>query len=155
MQASFTRHRYELPMLGVFFVIAFVELFAVHLLVALWSPNAAWILTALTVLGMAQIALLVHEMTKWPSLIGDTGVTVRHGKRSEIFVPLNLIASVEDVAFRPEEKGPQTFRATILAQPNVAIRLSEPLRYGKRLLSTISLRLDDPAAFLAALRPRL
>jgi hypothetical protein len=67
-------------------------------------------------------------------------------------VPLNLITGVEDVAFRPEEKGPQTFRASLLAQPNVAIRLSQPLRHGRRTLSTISMRLDDPATFLAALR---
>lgn len=155
IQASFTRHRYELPTLAVFFSIALVELFAVHLLVALWSPTAAWVLSALTVVALGQIALLVHGMIRWPTLVDDTGITVRHGMRSEIFVPLDAVASVEDVAFQPEEKGQQTFRATILAQPNVAIRLSEPLPHRKRMLSTISVRLDDPAAFLAALRLRL
>jgi hypothetical protein len=103
MQASFTRHRYELPTLAVFFSIALVELFAVHLLVALWSPTAAWVLSALTVMALGQIALLIHGMIRWPTLIDDTGITVRHGMRSEIFVPLNVVASVEDVAFQPEE----------------------------------------------------
>lgn len=154
-QARFTRHRYELLMLAVFFSIALVELFAAHLLVALWSSTAAWVLSALTILALGQIALLVHGMISRPTLLDDSGITVRHGRRSEIFVPLDLVERVEDVAFRPTEKGPQTFRATVLAQPNVAIRLSEPVRHGKRMLSTISMRLDDPAQFLAALSLRL
>lgn len=139
----------------VFFAIAFVELFAAHLLVALWSSTAAWALSALTVLALGQIALLVHGMAKWPTLVDERGITVRHGRRREIVVPLSLVESVDDVAFRPEEKGPQTFRATVLAQPNVALRLSEPLPYKKRMLSTITMRLDEPAAFLATLRARL
>ena len=73
-------------------------------------------------LKLGQIALLVQGMIKWPTLIDDNGITVRHGRRKEIFVPLTRILSIEDVAFRPEQKDSQTFRATVLAQPNVAIR---------------------------------
>ena len=155
VQASFTRHRYEMPTLAAFFVIALVELLTVHLLVSLWSPIAAWVLSGLTVLMLGQIALLVHGMMKWPTVIDDTGIIVRHGRRGEIFVPLAQVASIEDVAFRPEEKGPHAFRATVLAQPNVAIRLSEPLPYGRRTVSSISMRLDDPASFLRMLNARL
>ena len=150
MQASFTRYRYELPMLGVFFSIALVELFVVHLLVGLWSPSMAWGLSALTVLGLVQIGLLIQGMMKWPTVVNDNGITVRHGRRGEIFVPFKIVQSVEDVAFRPEQRGLQTFRASLLAQPNVAIRLLAPLPYRKRMLSTISMRLDDPAEFHAA-----
>lgn len=155
MQLSFTRHRYELPTLAVFLAIALVELFAVHLLVSLWSPAAAWVLSALTVLMLGQIALLIHGMATWPTLADDTGITIRHGRRGEIFVPFDRIASIEDVAFRPEEKGPGTFRATLLAQPNVAVRLSQPLRHGRRTLSTVTMRLDDPAAFFTMVSARL
>jgi len=142
-------------MLAVFFAIALVELFAVHLLVSIWSPLAAWLLSGATLLMLAQIALLIHGMVKWPTLVDAAGITVRHGRRGEIFVPIAKVANIEEVAFRPEEKGPQTFRATLLAQPNIAIRLSEPLPYGRRTLSSITLRLDDPASFLALLTPRL
>lgn len=155
MRASFTRHRYELPTLGVFFALALVELFAVHLLIALWSPTAAWILSALTVLALAQIVLLVHGMIRSPTHVDETTITVLHGRRSRVVVPLSSISSIEEVAFQPEEKGPRTLRATVLAQPNVAIRLSAPLQHGKRTLSTITMRLDEPAAFLATVRARL
>jgi hypothetical protein len=153
-QTSFTRHRYELPMLWVFFAIALVELFAVHLLVSLWSGTAAWLLSAATIVALGQIGLLIHGLVKWPTLIDGRSVVVRHGRRGEIVVPLSRIAAVEDVAFRPEEKGAHVFRATLLAQPNLAIRLSEPLRHGRKLLQCITLRLDDPDRFHAALIDR-
>lgn len=155
MQARFSRHRYELPMLGMLSVIALAELVAVHLLVSLWSAVAAWLLSGATMLMFGHMALLVHGMVRWPTLVGDSGITIRHGRRGEIFVPFAQVASLDDVAFRPEEKGAQFFRATLLAQPNLAIRLTEPLPYRRRMLSSIGLRLDDPASFGAAVRGRL
>ncbi len=155
MQASFTRHRYELPILAIFAVIALIELLALHLLVSLWSSTVAWVLTALTMLMLGQMALLIHGLINRPTLIEDAGVTVRHGRRGEIFVPITKIASIENVAFQPEEKGVQTFRATVLAQPNVALRLSEPLVHGRRKLQSITMRLDQPSAFRAELSARL
>ena len=155
MQARFTRHRYELPLLGAFFAVAAVELLAIHLLVSLWSRSAAWLLSALTLFALVQIGLLVHGMIKWPTVINESGITVRHGRRGEIFIPLTQVARVEDVAFRPQEKGPHAFRATIFAQPNVAIQLTEPLVRGRRRLERIAMRLDDPTAFHAMLQARL
>lgn len=139
-------------MLWTFLSLATVELFAVHLLVALWSSIAAWMLSILTGLGVAQIALLMRGLTKWPTLVDDTGVTIRHGVRSEIFIPLHHIEKIEDVSFQPEQKGPHTFRATILAQPNLCVHVSPALPIRRRVLSTICLRLDDPAGFLHELQ---
>jgi hypothetical protein len=155
MPATFTRHRYELPMMGAFFVIGAMEMFAVHLLVSLWSPAVAWMLTALTLMFLAHIALLVHGLMTWPTLIDDTGVTVRHGRRSEIFVPLSQVTGSEDVAFRPEEKGPHVFRASLMASPNVILRLAEPVSWRRKRLERISMRLDEPAAFQFELAARL
>lgn len=152
VQESFTRHRYEMPILAVFMTIAVVELLVVHFLVSLWSATAAWVLSGLTALMLGQIVLLVHGMIRWPTLIDSSGITIRHGRRGKIFVPLAQVVSVEDVAFRFEEKGSQTFRATVLAQPNLAIRLSKPLTYKRRSLLSITMRLDEPASFLEAHR---
>jgi hypothetical protein len=155
LQVSFTRHRYEMPMLWMFLSLASIELFAVHLLASLWSSTAAWVLSALTVLGLAHIALLMRGLITSPTLLDDDGLTIRHGTRSEIFVPLGSVTRIEDVAFQPEQKGPQTFRATILAQPNLCVHLSPALPFRDRTLSTICLRLDDPAFFRTELRARL
>jgi hypothetical protein len=142
-------------MLAAFFAIALIELFVVHLLVSLWSTTAAWILSALTLLGLIQIGLLIDGMIRWPTRIGGTSLDVRHGRLGELVVPLDQIASVEDVAFRPEQKGPQVFRATVLAQPNVAIKLAPPLPYRRRMLEWITLRLDEPELFRAEIGRRL
>ena len=155
LQASFTRYRYELPTLAVFFMLALLELLAVHLLLSIWSPVAAWVLSGLTVLMLFQMSLLVHGMVKWPTVVDDTKIIVRHGRRGDVIVPLAQVVSIEDVSFRPEEKGPQAFRATVLAQPNIRIRLSEPLHRGRRTLSSISIRLDDPASFISVVSARL
>jgi hypothetical protein len=151
MSASFTRHRYELPLLAVFFALALVELFVVHLLVAMWSSTAALVLTTLTVIGLVPLALMMHGLATWPTMIEGTGVRVRHGRRGEIFVPFTQIVSSEDVALRSEERGAHVFRATILAHPNIMMRLAEPLPHKRRKLESIAMRLDEPAAFRAAL----
>jgi hypothetical protein len=150
----FSRHRYELPLLTVFLCLALLELVAVHLLMSLWSVTAAWVLSALTVVGMMQIAALIHGLVRHATEIDDCHVYVRHGRAGRIAVPLDGIERAEDVAYAPEEKGPVVFRASLIASPNVALRLREPIMVGKRAVSMVTLRLDEPAAFLDELRRR-
>lgn len=152
---NITRHRYELPILGAFFGVAVVELFVVHLLASLWSAKLAWFLTAATLLALVQIASLIHGLVKWPTVLDEKRVTVRHGRSGRIVVPLHNIISTEDVAFSPEERGPHVFRTSILAHPNVVLRLRDPVRKGRRWVKVIAMRLDDPVAFHVALRARL
>lgn len=155
----FSYHRYELPLIGVLFGLACVELVVVHLLVAIWSAQAAWLLSLLTVAGLAQIGVLIHRMAHRPILVGEFGITVRSGMRTEIFVPLDGLAGVEDTSLAPEAKGPGTFRATVLAHANITLRLCRPIahrRFGRdRHLTAIALRLDQPEAFRRAVAARL
>ena len=138
-------------MLGAFFVIAGIVLFVVHLLASLWSHTIAWILTAGTVLLLVQIAMLVHGLMTLPTFIDEHGLHIRHGRAGCLSVPFNNICSSEDVALRAEEIGPQVIRATILAHPNVAVRLNKPMQHRKKQVNVSTMRLDDPAAFHAAL----
>lgn len=151
---AFSRHRYEFPLLGMFGVIALIELVVVHLLVAQWSVTAATILSALTLLAMVQLGWLMRCMALRPTLVDRESILVRHGGRGEILVPMAAIESIEDVSFAPEEKGLATFRASLLAQPNVVLRLREPLAVGKRRVSTIALRLDDGHGFMREVAAR-
>jgi hypothetical protein len=149
--ARFSRHRYELPMLGVFLSLALVELLTVHLLVSLWSGAAAWVLSGLSVLAVVQIAWLIRGLVRHPHEIDETNVHVRYGTAGLVEVPLSSIVRADNVAFSPEEKATDVFRATLIASPNVALRLEPPVAVRRRQMSTITLRLDDPAAFLARL----
>lgn len=82
----FSRHRYELPLLGMFLCLASLELLVVHLLVSMWSVAAAWVLTALTVAAMVQIAGLIHGLVRHAIEIDDGHVHVRHGRAGHIAV---------------------------------------------------------------------
>ncbi len=154
MPRAFSRHRYEMPLLLVFLGLGLVELLVVHLLLSMWSERAAWVLTGLTLLGLVHLALLLRGLVRYPTLIDDEVVVVRHGGRGEIRVPLTLVRMAEDVSFAPEERGPAVLRASLLAQPNVSLRLKEKVTSGRRQIDTISMRLDEPSAFLAELRRR-
>jgi hypothetical protein len=140
-----------MPLLCVFLSLALLELLAVHLLVSLWSGTAAWVLTGLSILAVVQIAWLIRGMVRHPHEIDETHVRVRHGTAGLVEVPLSSMVRAENVAFAPEEKGAEVFRATLIASPNVALRLEPPVAMRRRQVSTIILRLDDPAAFLARL----
>jgi hypothetical protein len=138
--------------MSVFLCLALLELVAVHLLLVMWSTTAAWILTALSLLAVGQIAWLIRGMIRYPMEIDGSCVRVRFGAAGHLAVPLGTVARTENVAFAPEQKGAHVFRTTILASPNLALHLTEPMR--RRLISTITLRLDDPAAFMAQLAAR-
>lgn len=152
--ASFTRHRYELPLLGVFLGLAAVELVAVHLLVSLWKPAVAWVLTALSAAAILQIAFLIRGLKRHPTTVDAQHIHVRHGWAGDLPVPLASIASVENVAFAPEEHGRGVFRASLIASPNVALRLREAVAVRRRSVSLVTLRIDDPEAFIGEVRAR-
>jgi hypothetical protein len=152
--SRFSQHRYELPLLSVFLRLALLELMVVHMLVSMWSLTAAWVLTALSILAVVQIAAIIHGLVRYPTEIDAGQVHVRHGRAGRILVPLTAIERVDNVAFAPEEKGREVFRATLIASPNVALRLREPVIVRRRPISTITLRLDEPAAFMVELEAR-
>jgi hypothetical protein len=151
---AFSRYGYELPLLGALGAVATIELVVVHLLLSQWSHVAALVLSLATLVTIIRVGLTVRDMARWPTLVDDQAVVVRHGGRGEIHVLLATIESVENVAFAPEERGRTIFRATLLAQPNVALRLGVPVQVGKKEVTTITMRLDDPAAFIAEVEQR-
>lgn len=152
--ARFSRHRYELPLLSVFLCLALLELVTVHLLLAMWSMTAAWTLTALSLLAVAQIGWLIRGLVEHPTEVDGSAVHVRYGAAGRLTVPLDSIVRVANVAFAPEQKGPDVFRATVIASPNLALHLAAPISVRRRQVSTLALRLDDPAAFMARLASR-
>jgi len=152
--ARFSRHRYELPLLAVFLCLALLELLTVHLLVSMWSSTAAWILTVLTAAAVLQVVLLIRGMVRHPTEIDERSIHVRYGASGHVVVPLATVERVENIAFAPEVKGRGVFRASLIASPNVAVHLKQPVIVRKRRVSTITLRLDDPSGFLAELAAR-
>lgn len=151
---AFSYHRYELPLIGVFATLAAIELVVVHVLVSIWNGTAAWILSAATLAALAYIAGLIGAMIGRPILVCGDRLVIRCRLRRELVVPVVNVAAVEDVALSPEPKGAGVLRATVLAHPNIALRLDPALvcrRFGRpRAIETIALRIDRPEAFRKA-----
>ena len=151
---AFSCHRDEMPMIWMLGGLAAAELMIVHLLVSMWSGTAAWVVTVLTIAAVAQAAWMVRAMINRPVLVSERAVTIRFRTRTPIVVPIDAIARVEDSALAPEPKGAGVFRGTLLAHPNITLRLERPLSHAARRIEVIALRIDAPAAFRAAVEAR-
>jgi hypothetical protein len=151
---AFTYARSLAPMMWVLVALGCGELLVVHLLVALlWSPMAALVLTLAALAAIAWLVLLIRSMGRLPVLVGEREVVMRAGALKAVTVARSNIAAVE-TSFPPGFlRRPGVLSLALLAYPNVALELREPLASRRRgaAIEWIALRLDEPAAFVAAL----
>ncbi len=130
-----------------------VEVVAVHLLVALWSPVAAWVLTGLSLYGGLWILGDLRAIRSRPTWVGGGRVSLRQGIRWTVEVPLSRVRSAR--VLRP---GESVTGALDLALPNarrVLVELRTPASargpYGMaREVSSVVVGVDDPQALLDA-----
>jgi hypothetical protein len=156
---AFTLHRESgWPMAAVGLgLVLLVEGFPMHVLVARSNPALAWGITALGVLSLFWLIGDFQGLRLRPCRIERDALLVRVGLRWKARVPLALIAAVSAVgADAPPRREPGYLRATVIGDPTVLLRLSEPVKasgpYGlTRGVRTIGLAPDDQAGFLAAL----
>lgn len=137
---------------------AIVELFVVHLLVHTRSPRAAWTLAAFSVLGIVWLLGFIRAIVLRPVLVDADGVVVRAGVQWQLEIPRGMIERVDTgrTVKAPSKRAAGHLQGTPVAQPNVLITLREPLEarglYGRRrMVRTVSLSLDDAAAFATTL----
>jgi len=153
--SSYRKNSYGTFLAAIVMVLV-VETVAVHLaLYMLWSPVAAWALTAIS------LYTLVWMVGDWRALrLRTTEVTterilIRLGTRWEVEIPR------EDVVFAgpPGEAAPgeRPLKLALIGRPDVEIRLSRPVTvrglYGLRRTSdVVLLQVDDPERFVEAVR---
>jgi hypothetical protein len=127
---------------------------AVHLLVSLWSPTAAWILTGLGIYGAVWLVGDLQAVRLRPSWVDDEWLCTRVGLRWALTVPLSDVKRVRLLA-----SGETVEDALRLSLPNarrVLIELHVPATavgmYGfQKTAAAIELGVDDPEEFLLAL----
>ncbi len=130
-----------------------LELFIVHLLVRLlWSHAAAWILSALSLATLVWLVLLIRSLKRLPVLVDDTGVTMRVGTLKSVRIPAGHIAALRTAWPREELKQRGVLNLGLINYPNVMLDLDPPLPGRRRSLKAVAHRLDDPAAFAAAVQ---
>lgn len=146
---EFPYYRGVAPMMWVLVALSVVEMLAVHLFVALKWPHIGWPLSVLSALGIVAILVWIRSFRRLPHRLEGSMLELRLGGLKTRRIAL---AQIERVA-RGWQVGAVDGRDAInlagIAYPNRCIRLTEPLRRGRHL---VFIRLDDPAAFDAAMQ---
>ena len=142
-------------MMWVFMALATVELLVVHFLLALWSPLAAFIVSALTLPTLIWLVVTIASFRRLPVLIGDDRVLMRTGQLKSVSIPLGSIARLRSDWTGDELKQPGVKNLALIAYPNVWIELHMPVQGRRGPIRAVAHKLDDPTVFRAALERRL
>ena len=141
-----------------FLVLVGVEIPVAHVLLSLYSPTVALVASALSAYGLLFLYAEYRATLLRATTLEDDAVHIRHGVLGDQRVPYAAIASVERVDLRPRRaRGQLRFVGTVNANVRLTLHPDAQLDtlLGRRPVGAIHLALDEPAAFLAALRPKL
>ncbi|MBY8821897.1 hypothetical protein [Sphingomonas colocasiae] len=152
---AFAYHRHLAPMCATMLVLSLIELGVCHLLLGLWSPRAALIVSALSGAGLVYLIALIKSFRIQPVLMTGEGVRVRAGLAIDQAIPLDAIAAIETGFAGSDVNAPETLNAALLAWPNILLRLRRPIPGRRGPVSAVAFRLDDPDPFVRLLKWRM
>lgn len=135
------------PLLGWLLI---VETVAFHLLLARWSPLAAWLATASSIYLLLWLTADWHAIRLHPVAVQDGTLWIRLGVRWRGQVPLSAVRAVTQLSARPEHAC-----NLALLEPSVLVELHQPMElrgpFGlRRHADRIALTIDEPERFAAA-----
>lgn len=139
------------PLLWVFVGLAGVELVVDHLLLAHWSRAAALLLAGLTLASVAWLIAGIVSFGNRPVLLTDDALIWRLGTMKSFTIPRAQVAGLRASWDGAAVADRATLNLALIAYPNVLVDLAQPLRLRRRSVTALAHRLDDPAAFAAAL----
>lgn len=148
---EFTYHRAVAPMMWVFFALAGIEILVAHFLIALFNPWIALFVSAVSLPILAWIVLMIRSFRKLPVRIGDGVLLMRVGTLRAVTVPLHTVAGLRATFDGAAVKDKAVVNLALIAWPNVMVDLREPVAGRRGPIRAVAHRLDDPAAFAAAL----
>jgi len=141
-------------LLGGLLLVIFIETIALHFLLELWSPVAAWILTGLSIYTAVQVLGFAKSLSKRPIVLERDQVLLRYGILNETAI---AYTDVCDVNLSKTELPEAELAARLsplgeLESYNVVIRLKTINRliglYGiSKQYQTLALYVDEPIAF--------
>jgi hypothetical protein len=150
MQRAFT-YRAIAPMMWMLVAIGTVELFVTHLLMMFWHPLVAAGLSVASLAALGWLIAISRSFERLPVLLTDEQVFMRVGSLRQVIVPLGAIKAMptEWTAERLKQRG--VVNLALLSYPNVMLELDPPIPARRTAIKAVAHRLDDPAAFTAAL----
>ena len=137
-------------MVWAFIGIASIELVLTHLLVALWRPWVAVALSIVSLSGVVWLVRLVLSLRRLPVLIEGNRLVMRVGTLKRIDIARAQVAGLREQWDAQLFRGGGAVKLSLLAWPNVVVDLTEPVAGWRGPIRAVAHRLDDPAAFAAA-----
>ena len=137
-------------MMLVFVGLASTELLVVHLLLSHWSRTAALLLSVLSFGSILWLVGAIRSFRRLPVLVTPDALVMRTGTLRSVTVPLADVAGLREHWDAAALKQRNVLNLALIAYPNVVVDLRTP-RPGRRAVVALAHRLDDPAAFAAAL----
>lgn len=151
MTGAFSYHKAIAPMIWVLIGLSTIELVVVHLLLAHWWPRIAIVVAVVTLSGIVWLVMVVRSFHTLPVLVDEDGVLMRIGRFRAVRIGPDQIIGHASAWDSVTIKQRHVLNLALIAYPNVLIEIVEPVRVGRRRISAIAHRLDDPAGFKAAL----
>ncbi|MEM7575337.1 MAG: hypothetical protein AAF433_20690 [Bacteroidota bacterium] len=148
--------------MGAFIFLILVEVISVHILLAMWSHLAAWILTGLSLYSGLQILGMARSLAKRPIGVEDHILKLPYGIMAEAAIPLDLIDRVELTSSRLDPDNPLASKLSPLGElerHNVVLHLRKSIKitslYGrKREVELLALHVDEKEGFAAFLEDK-
>lgn len=148
---AFSSRRAIAPMMWTLLAIGLCELVVAHFLIALWSRPVALAVSLVTLPALAWLVVGIVSLGSRPSVLADDVLHLRAGRMKGVEVPLSQIAGVRGVASAAEVRFPDVLNLAMIAHPNILVDLTRPMNRRGRSIRTLAHRVDDPAAFAAAI----
>ena len=145
-----------LPLIWTIASLSVVEVFGVHLVIQHWSKPAAFIVSAVSELGVLYLVGIANSFRSLPILVDQDGVTIRLGLLIEQRITWSSLTRAERT-HPGATKLIGTVQATAVMPANVRLYLShsvkvERLFKSSREATTIDIYLDQPEDFLYEIR---
>jgi hypothetical protein len=150
---QFAYHRSLGPMIGVLLGLAIVEMLVVHLVVvALLGWSAAIVIGAIDLVAVLSLIWLLRSFRRRPVTLADGVLMLHAGYLQSITVPIGQIAGLRATWDAAAIRDRRLLNLALIAWPSVVIDLKAPivLRHGRQV-QAVAHKLDDPAAFHAAI----
>ena len=134
------------------------ETVPVHLLLGLWSPTAAWIVTALSIYSFFWLIGDYHATRLRPHELRDGLLHLRLGMRWKVAVPIAQIRRLSRLKSSSPRPKTGYLHAVSFSQPNYLIELDTAVTahglYGlDKQVTKIGFSVDGPSSFEEALEP--
>ncbi len=141
-----------------FMVLIAVEMPVAHVIIHLFHPGLAWLVTALTAYGLLFLYADYRATLLRPTTLEADVLHVRSGVLGDVRIPYAAIESIEPANSRPPRTA-ESLRFVGTGTANVTLVLRADTRlctlFGLRRIRHVHLGIDEPARFRAELVVRL